>query len=128
MTNMPWMFYIPNPKTAELIAAHLYELGGVVIADPAHLPSAMRESYLHTIGDVDEEGQLPILIHAVDWTAPVEWNPDEPEVMARDVYAMADAPGEFFDSLDALPEGAPARVVEWLDLADDEDESDTGNR
>lgn len=122
MTDMPWMFHIPNPKVADLIAAHLYELGGVVVADPAHLPSAMRESYLHTVGDVDEDGQLPILIHAVDWVAPVEWSPDEPEVMARDVYAMAASPGEFFDSLDALPEGTPARVVAWLELDDDEDE------
>jgi|SRR5690606_2028420 len=121
MTDMPWMFYIPNPKVAELIATYLYESGGVVIADPAHLPGNYRENLLHTVGDVDEDGRLPVTIHAVDWAAPVEWNPDEPEVMARDVYAMADAPGEFFDSLDALPEGTPARVVAWLELDDEED-------
>lgn len=119
MPNMPWMFYIPNEAVAEAIATYLYESGGVVIADPAHLPGNYREGLLHTVGEVDEDGQIPITIHSVDWTAPVEYSPDEPELMARDVYAMADAPGEFFDSLESLPEGTPAHVIAWLGLDDE---------
>lgn len=119
MRDMPWMFYIPNQKVAEMIATYIYESGGVVVADPEQLPGNFREAYLHTVGD-PEDGELPILIHAVDWTVHVEYNEAEPEYMARDVYTMADSPAQFFDSVESLPEGTPQRVLEWLDL-DDED-------
>lgn len=119
--TMPWMFHIPDKTVADLIARDIYELGGVVIADPAHLSEDITKAYLHTVGSPDDEGALPITIHAVDWTATVNWEPGEPEHMARDVYAMADGPGEFYDSLDALPEGTPERVAVWLDLADEDD-------
>jgi hypothetical protein len=67
-----------------------------------------------------DDGDLPVTIHAVDWTTTVAWEPDEPEAVAADVYAMADGPGNFYESLDLLPEGTPEHVIAWLGL-DDED-------
>lgn len=118
--NMPWMFHIPDKTVADLIAAHIYELGGVVIADPAHLGDDLTKAYLHTVGTPDDDGGLPITIHAVDWTTTVNWEPDEPEYTARDVYTMADGPTEFYESAESLPEGTPKRVAVWLDFEDED--------
>lgn len=119
MRDMPWMFHIPDKTVADLIAPHIFEAGGVVIADPAHLSEDIAKAYLHTVGS-PEGDDLPITIHAVDWTVTVSWEPDEADHMGRDVYAMAAAPSEFFDSVDMLPEGTPERVAVWLELVDED--------
>lgn len=118
---LPWLFHITDPKVAAAIGPLLHEAGGIVVADPAYLTESQRTDLLHTVGAPDDDGVMPLTIHAVDWTTTVVWEPDEPEAVARDVYTMADSPAQFFDSLDSLPEDTPEHVIAWLDLDDDED-------
>jgi hypothetical protein len=118
---LPWLFHITDPEVSKLLGPLLHEAGGIVVADPAYLTEGQRTALLHTVGAPDD-GELPITIHAVDWTTTVAWEPDEPEAVARDVYTMADSPAQFYDSPDSLPEDTPEHVIAWLDL-DDEDEN-----
>lgn len=117
---LPWLFHITDPKVAAAIGPHLHEAGGIVVADPAYLTEAQRTGLLHTIGAPDDDGGLPILIHAVDWTIVIDWDPEYPDDVAASVYAVAEGPGEFFDPSD-LPEDMPRHVAEWLGLVDEED-------
>lgn len=117
---LPWLFHITDPAVAKLLGPHLHEAGGIVVADPAYLTEDQRTNLLHTVGAPDD-GDLPITIHAVDWTVVIDVDIDEPEETAAAVYTMADSPNSFFDSLDALPEDTPEHVIAWLDLDDDQD-------
>lgn len=120
MNHMPWMFHFEDAKEAESVARELFDLGGVVIADPTHLPERLLDQ-LVSVSTVEDE-TVKATIHEVDWTVELDWSWSEPEDTARNLYCLLNSPGEMFDSLDALPEGTPARVVEWLELDDDEDE------
>lgn len=120
MNDMPWMFHFDNAdELAEPVARELFNLGAVVIADPNHLPEGML-NLLVSVSKVEGE-TVRATIHEVDWTVELDWNLAEPDDTARNLFCLLDSPSEMFDSLDALPEGTPARVVEWLEL-DDEDE------
>lgn len=122
--DLPWLFHIPDAALAAKLAPLLFELGGVVIADPAHLPKRDRQNLVHTVTGPrpDEHGDpyLDVLIHAVDWSREVEWLPDELDVVAADVYTWADSPTSFIGVFEDVPEDAPAGVAEWLGLEPDE--------
>lgn len=115
---MPWMFHFEDADEAESVARELFKLGGVVIADPNHLPKDLLDQ-LVSVSAVNGD-TVKATIHEVDWTVELDWNWAEPEHTAGNLYCLLNSPGEMFDSLDALPEGTPARVIAWLEL-DDED-------
>ncbi|PRY53514.1 hypothetical protein [Glycomyces artemisiae] len=117
--SMPWLFHITDPQVAKALGPHLHEAGGIVVADPAYLTDTQRTDLLHTVG-APEGGELPVTIHAVDWTMTVEWDPENPDEVAADVHAVAERPAEFYDPGN-LPEDMPAHVAEFLGLEPDED-------
>jgi hypothetical protein len=120
MNNMPWMFHFEDADEAEAVARELFRLGGVVIADPNHLPDNLM-NMLVSVSRVADDGTVKATIHEVDWTVELDWHASEPKVTAGNLFCLLNSPGEMFDSLDTLPEGTPMRVIAWLDL-DDEDE------
>lgn len=118
MNHMPWMFHFEDADKAEPVARELFRLGGVVIADPNHLPDGMLD-LLVSVSAVNGD-TVKATIHEVDWTVELDWMRSEPEATAGNLYCLLNSPGEMFDSLDALPEGTPARVIAWLELGDED--------
>lgn len=120
MAKLPWLFYFTDKAVADVVAPLLCEKGALVIADPAHLSEHVREHYVHTVSGIRDDAEfgptIDVHIHAVDWSRPVEWLPEELEHVADDLWAWADWPSQFIENIEDIPEDAPAGVAEWLGL------------
>lgn len=119
-TDLPWLFHIPDAELAESLGRRLFELGGLVIADPAHLPEHDRRMYVHTVTgprhDPDFGDVIDVHIEFVNWSREVEWLPDELDIVAGNVYAWAASPNEYIGGIEDIPEDAPEGVADWLGL------------
>jgi hypothetical protein len=115
MKDLPTLFHIPESALADLLGPHLYPLGAVVIADPAHLTGDLAKSFDTVTGL--EDYQLTLRINAVDWTIPIAWDPTDPAAAARDLVAVAENPAVVWVDPEIAPPGTPQRVTDWLGLA-----------
>jgi hypothetical protein len=114
------MFHFEDADEAEPVARELFRLGGVVIADPNHLPDDLL-NMLVSVSRVADDDTVKAAIHEVDWTVELDWSASEPKVTAGNLFCLLNSPNEMFDSLESLPEGTPERVAVWLDLIDEDD-------